>query len=56
MQNRARTIYPYPSLEAMLEGEAAAGRKPPLPGPGDKPVMERRTETGRSLRPVISFE
>ncbi len=41
MQNHAPTIYPYPSLEALLEGEAAGGRKIRLPGPGAKPVTER---------------
>jgi len=41
MQNHAPTIYAYPSLEALLEGEAAGGRKNQLPGPGSKPVTER---------------
>lgn len=41
MQNQAPTIYPYPDAEALLEGEAAGGRKAPLPGPGDRPVTER---------------
>jgi uncharacterized damage-inducible protein DinB len=41
MQNRAPTIYAYPNLHAMFEGEAAGGRKTELPGPGDKPVTER---------------
>jgi uncharacterized damage-inducible protein DinB len=41
MQNRAPTVYAYPDLEAMLEGEAAGGRKIPLPGRGAKPVTER---------------
>jgi uncharacterized damage-inducible protein DinB len=41
MQNHAPTIYAYPSLEALLEGEAAGGRKANLPGRGDKPVTER---------------
>ena len=43
MQNHAPTIYAYPSLEALLEGEAAGGRKSPLPGRGPKPVTERPT-------------
>jgi uncharacterized damage-inducible protein DinB len=41
MQNHAPTIYAYPSLEALLEGEAAGGKKRPLPGSGGKPVTER---------------
>jgi hypothetical protein len=41
MANHAPTIYAYPSLEALLEGEAAGGRKSRLPGPGDLPVTER---------------
>ncbi len=41
MLNHAPTIYAYPSIEALLEGEAAGGRKAPLPGSGDKAVTER---------------
>jgi uncharacterized damage-inducible protein DinB len=41
MQNQAPTIYAYPSLEALLEGEAAGGKKTRLPGSGGKPVTER---------------
>jgi uncharacterized damage-inducible protein DinB len=41
MQNHAPTIYPYSSLEALLEGEAKGGKKSPLPGSGGKPVTER---------------
>lgn len=41
MQNHAPTIYAYPSLEALLEGEAAGGRKAALPGPREKPPTER---------------
>ncbi|MBN9658600.1 MAG: damage-inducible protein DinB [Acidobacteria bacterium] len=41
MQNGAPTVYPYPSLEAIFEGEEAGGRKSTLPGPGLKPVTER---------------
>jgi uncharacterized damage-inducible protein DinB len=43
MQNHAPTIYVYPSLHALFEGEAAGGRKSALPGPGQKPVTERPT-------------
>jgi uncharacterized damage-inducible protein DinB len=41
MQNHAPTIYAYPNLESLIEGEAAGGRKNMLPGPGAKPVTER---------------
>src|SRR5579862_4502024 len=41
MQNHARTIYAYTSLEALFAGEEAGGRKAKLPGRGDKPVTER---------------
>jgi uncharacterized damage-inducible protein DinB len=41
MQNHAPTIYAYPTLEALLRGEAAGGEKTALPAPGQKPVTER---------------
>lgn len=41
MQNHAPTIYAYGSLEALLKGESAGGRKAKLPGAGGKPVTER---------------
>jgi uncharacterized damage-inducible protein DinB len=41
MQNHAPTIYPYSSLQDLLEGEAAGGSKSALPGTGQKPVTER---------------
>ena len=41
MQNQAQTIYPYPNLPALFEGEAAGGKKSTLPGPGQSPVTER---------------
>jgi len=41
MQNNAKTIYPYPNIEALIEGELAGGKKAPLPGPGEKPCTER---------------
>ena len=44
MQNHAPTIYAYPALEAILDGEAAGGKKNPLPAAGDKPVTERPEE------------
>jgi uncharacterized damage-inducible protein DinB len=44
MQNHAPTIYAYPNLQALLEGEAAGGRKTRLPRPDTKPVTERPDE------------
>jgi uncharacterized damage-inducible protein DinB len=44
MQNHAPTIYAYPNVQALLEGEAAGGRKAELPRPGAKPVTERPDE------------
>lgn len=41
MQNHAPTIYPYASLETMLEAEANGGRKSQLPPPAEQPVTER---------------
>ena len=41
MQDHAPTIYSYPSLSALLEGEAAGGAKERLPGAGGKAVTER---------------
>lgn len=47
MQNHAPTIYAYPSLDALLAGETAGGRKSPLPGSGGKPVSERPAPQSR---------
>jgi hypothetical protein len=41
MQNHAPTIYAYRDAQALLEGEAAGGRKTKLPGSAAKPVTER---------------
>lgn len=41
MQNHAPTIYAYPNLPALLDGEAAGEEKSKLPGPGEKPATER---------------
>jgi uncharacterized damage-inducible protein DinB len=41
MRNNAPTIYAYPSIDAVLEGEAQGGKKRPLPAPTGKPVTER---------------
>ncbi len=40
-QQRAPTIYAYPDEAALVGGEAGAGRKAALPGPGTHPVTER---------------
>jgi uncharacterized damage-inducible protein DinB len=39
--NNAPTIYAYPDVESLIEGESKGGRKARLPGPGDKPCTER---------------
>jgi uncharacterized damage-inducible protein DinB len=44
MQNYAPTIYAYFSLESLLAGEAAGGRKAALPGAGESVVTERPDE------------
>lgn len=44
MQNHAPTIYAYPTVEALLTGEAAGGRKTQLPGAAGKAVTERPGE------------
>ena len=41
MQQHAPTIYAYPTLEAMLDGEAKGGAKSRLPVATGKPVTER---------------
>ena len=40
-QNQAPTIYAYPDLAALLDGEARGGAKAPLPVATEKPVSER---------------
>ena len=40
-QHQAPVIYRYGSVEELLEGEAAGGRYPPLPGPGAHSPTER---------------
>jgi uncharacterized damage-inducible protein DinB len=40
-KDKAPTIYAYGSLESLIEGEEAGGRKTSLPGSGEKPVTER---------------
>lgn len=41
MQNRAPTIYAYPTMDALLAGETAGGKKSALPGTGGNAVTER---------------
>ena len=41
MQHQAPTIYAYPDLEALLDGEASGGRKASLPEVAGTPVTER---------------
>jgi len=40
-QNNAKTIYAYPDIKSLIEGESKGGLKAQLPGPGDKPCTER---------------
>jgi hypothetical protein len=47
MPHHAPTIYAYPSLDALLAGEAIGGAKAPLPGPGAQPVTERPASRSR---------
>jgi uncharacterized damage-inducible protein DinB len=39
--NRAATIYAYPDVSTLIEGESRGGAKAPLPGPGSQPSTER---------------
>jgi hypothetical protein len=39
--NQAVTIYAYPDIISLIEGESKGGLKADLPGPGDKPSTER---------------
>jgi uncharacterized damage-inducible protein DinB len=41
MQNRAPTIYAYPTVATLVSGEAAGGAKAALPGTSARPVTER---------------
>ncbi len=40
-ENNASTIYAYPDIHSLIEGESKGGLKASLPGPGDKPCTER---------------
>ena len=44
MQNHAPTIYAYSTLETLLAGEVAGGRKSLLPGAEGRAVTERPDE------------
>ena len=39
--NNALTIYAYPDIKSLIEGESKGGLKADLPGPGNKPSTER---------------
>src|SRR5262245_62353699 len=39
--NNAATIYAYPDIAALIEGESRGGAKAALPGPGPHPSTER---------------
>jgi uncharacterized damage-inducible protein DinB len=41
MQDHAPTIYAYPTLDALISGEAQGGAKAALPNPSGRPVTER---------------
>jgi uncharacterized damage-inducible protein DinB len=41
-QNGAQVVYRYASIDELVDLEARGGRNPPLPGPGTKPISERR--------------
>jgi hypothetical protein len=40
-QNGALTIYAYPDIKSLIEGESKGGLKAPLPGLGNKPCTEQ---------------
>ena len=40
-QNGALTIYTYPDIKSLVDGESKGGLKASLPGPGNKPCTER---------------
>ena len=40
-QNNAKTIYAYPNIASLIEGETKGGQKARLPGPGNRPSTER---------------
>jgi hypothetical protein len=40
-QNNAMTVYAYPDIPSLIQGESKGGLKTPLPGPGVMPCTER---------------
>lgn len=52
-QHRAPVIYRYASVEALLDGEAAGGEYPPLPGAGPHPATERPAGGGAARPPAV---
>jgi uncharacterized damage-inducible protein DinB len=42
--NDASTIYAYPDIPSLIDGESTGGAKAMLPGPGGKPCTERPDE------------
>jgi len=44
MANHAPTLYAYPNLDALVQGETNGGAKTKLPAANDKPVTERPNE------------
>ena len=40
-QNHAQTLYAYPDIASLIQGESKGGQKARLPGPGNKPCTER---------------
>jgi len=40
-QNNALTMYAYPDIQSLIEGETKGGLKSDLPGPGNEPCTER---------------
>ena len=39
--NNAATVYAYPDIPSLIEGESRGGAKAALPGPGQHPSTER---------------
>jgi hypothetical protein len=54
MQNHAPTIYAYPGLHALLDGESRGGAKSLLPDRSGTAVSERPTPTGQHGRDLPS--
>ena len=48
MQNHAPTIYGYPSLSALFDGEASGGKKTPLIKPGKSAKLTVTLKAGKS--------